>query len=104
MTTESQGCESLPSADTCPVVGANGPNQEPIRCAYAPGHDGPHSMDSLPTFLNGHTGLERAAIEFVEASSSDEYALHLNDPKHPAWQRKMEALAELRRLVNEARA
>jgi hypothetical protein len=85
---------------TCPVIGANGPNQEPIRCAYEPGHDGPHSISSLPTFSNGFTALERAAIEFVEASSSDEYALHLNDPKHPAWQRRMDAFGNLSRLVN----
>ena len=36
----------------CGVVSASGPNGEPLACGYEPGHDGPHSWASQPTFVH----------------------------------------------------
>jgi len=36
--------------ELCGVISHSGPNREPLACAYAPGHDGPHSWSTLPTF------------------------------------------------------
>jgi len=39
------------SVRTCTVICNCGPNGEPLRCGYKPGHAGDHSWSSLPTFF-----------------------------------------------------
>lgn len=39
------------SGRTCTVICPCGPNGEPLRCGYKPGHKGVHSWATLPTFI-----------------------------------------------------
>lgn len=39
------------SVRTCTVICNAGPNREPLRCGYKPGHKGEHSWATLPTFI-----------------------------------------------------
>lgn len=34
----------------CGILSNSGPNGEPLACGYTPGHDGPHSWGTLPTW------------------------------------------------------
>lgn len=41
----------------CGVISHSGPNGEPLACAYEPGHKGPHSWSTLPTFETARTPM-----------------------------------------------
>jgi hypothetical protein len=47
----------------CAILSNSGPNGEPLACGYAPGHDGPHSWSTLPTFPSGSLGAVIDAIQ-----------------------------------------
>lgn len=84
----------------CGVVCPCGPNGEPLACAFPPGHEPrEHSWATLPTFFDGRTALERAAIEYVETSRAEADRVvrtgRAMDPKSPEWERKGEALGAL---------
>lgn len=92
----------------CGVIGSCGPSREPIACGYGPGHVGDHSWATLPTFVDGLTLLERAAIEYITASraEADRAARtgRMADPKAAEWERKQDALAALILAVDERRS
>jgi hypothetical protein len=93
-------------ASVCGVTGNLGPHGEPISCGYAPGHDADHSWATLPTFVEGRTVLERAAIEFVSAERAwaDVAATsgRMTDPKRPEDERRLDAHSDLIAAVDEA--
>lgn len=67
------------SVRTCTVSCPCGPNREPLRCGYKPGHKGGHSWATLPTFVRPHNdggGLfiqTRGALEPLEVIASREW-------------------------------
>lgn len=87
----------------CGTICPCGPTGEPLACGYQSGHNGPHSWATLPTFWNGRTTLERAAVEFVEAERAwaDIAAKsgRMSDAKRPEDERRIEARDALIRAV-----
>lgn len=55
----------------CGIMSNSGPNGEPLACAYTPGHDGPHSWSTLPTFPLIYQELPKLP-EFTTFASSTE--------------------------------
>lgn len=98
--------EGVFAASICGTICPCGPNGEPLACGYEQGHNGNHSWATLPTFLNGRTALERAAIEYVEASRSEADVAaatgRMIDPKRPTAERKTDALDTLIEEVDRA--
>ena len=90
---------NLSALPLCGVICPCGPEGEPLACGYEPDHDGNHSWASIPTFVNGFTALEHAALGYVQAFRAEADSVvetgRAVDVKRPTWERKQNALGAL---------